>query len=171
MPDALLVREREDGKLELIDGHLRAETTPDMVVPVLVVDLTEAEAKRLLVHLDPLAGMAQVDDTALKELLADIGQIEDSLAAELDTTERWLEEVMAGGGEEVDGNAEWEGMPEFEQEDKTAHQSLHMHFKDQASVDAFSRLIAQRITAKTRSAWYPAIEIERYADKRYADES
>ena len=33
--DALLVRETSDG-LMLIDGHLRAEVTPDMEVPVLV---------------------------------------------------------------------------------------------------------------------------------------
>lgn len=118
--DALLVREREDGKLELIDGHLRAETTPDMVVPVLVVDLTEAEAKRLLVHLDPLASMAQVDDTVLKELLGDIGKIEDSLAAELDATERWLEEVMREGGEEVEApEAQIDRAEELQKEWKT----------------------------------------------------
>ena len=34
--DALLARELPDGSLELIDGHLRAETTPDAEVPVLV---------------------------------------------------------------------------------------------------------------------------------------
>ena len=36
--DALLVRETEQG-LQLIDGHLRAETTPDQEVPVLVLDV------------------------------------------------------------------------------------------------------------------------------------
>ena len=37
--DALLARELPDGSLEIIDGHLRAETTPDTEVPVLIVDL------------------------------------------------------------------------------------------------------------------------------------
>lgn len=45
--DALLARETDTG-LELIDGHLRAETTPEAVVPVLVLDVTEAEAYKLL---------------------------------------------------------------------------------------------------------------------------
>ena len=40
----------------LIDGHLRAETAPDMMVPVLVLDVTEEEADKLLLTLDPLAG-------------------------------------------------------------------------------------------------------------------
>ncbi len=56
--DALLARELADGTLMLVDGHLRAETTPDAVVPVLVLDLSEAEADKVLLTLDPLAGMA-----------------------------------------------------------------------------------------------------------------
>src|SRR5215469_15065977 len=59
--DALLARELPDGKLMLIDGHLRAETTPEMMVPVLVLDVTEEEADKLLLTLDPLAGMAEAD--------------------------------------------------------------------------------------------------------------
>lgn len=53
---ALLAREGPDGGLLLIDGHLRAEVTPDTEVPVLVLDVDEAEAGRLLATLDPLAG-------------------------------------------------------------------------------------------------------------------
>ena len=45
---ALLARELADGSLELIDGHLRAETTPDAMVPVLVLDVNEAEANLIL---------------------------------------------------------------------------------------------------------------------------
>ncbi len=36
--DALLARKLPDGKLMLIDGHLRAETTPDLELPVLILD-------------------------------------------------------------------------------------------------------------------------------------
>jgi ParB-like chromosome segregation protein Spo0J len=68
--DALLARELEDGSLELVDGHLRAETTPDAVVPVLVLDVTREEADKILLTLDPLAGLAGVDDERLAELLA-----------------------------------------------------------------------------------------------------
>jgi hypothetical protein len=42
--DALLARELPDGRLMTIDGHLRAQTTPNMEVPVLVLDVTEEEA-------------------------------------------------------------------------------------------------------------------------------
>jgi hypothetical protein len=67
--DALLARETPEGGLMLIDGHLRAETTPDQLVPVLILDVDEAEADKLLVSLDPLAAMAGADDEKLAGLL------------------------------------------------------------------------------------------------------
>lgn len=69
---ALLARELPDGSLELIDGHLRAETTPDMDVPVLVLDVDERESKYLLATHDPLGAMAEKDDAILGSLLRDV---------------------------------------------------------------------------------------------------
>lgn len=65
--DALLARALPDGRLTLIDGHLRAETTPDAIVPVLVLDVTEQEADKLLLTLDPLAAMAESDAERIKD--------------------------------------------------------------------------------------------------------
>ena len=67
--DALLARELPDGRLMLLDGHLRAETTPDAHVPVLVLDLSEDEGDKLLLTLDPLAAMAEPDGERIKALL------------------------------------------------------------------------------------------------------
>ena len=53
----------------LIDGHLRAETTPDAVVPVLVLDVSEEEADKILLTLDPLAALAESDAERIKALL------------------------------------------------------------------------------------------------------
>ena len=72
MPTRLLARELPDGSLELIDGHLRAETTPDMEVPVLILDLDDAEAAKLLALHDPLAAMAEANDEMLAELIANV---------------------------------------------------------------------------------------------------
>jgi hypothetical protein len=70
--DALLARELPDGSLMLIDGHLRAETTPESVVPVLVLDVDEAEADKILLTHDPLAGMATVSQEHLHALLDEV---------------------------------------------------------------------------------------------------
>lgn len=82
--DALIARELPDGRLMLIDGHLRAETTPDVKVPVLVTDLTEEEADKLLATLDPLAAMAEADEAKLADLLATIETESEGLQAMLD---------------------------------------------------------------------------------------
>lgn len=70
--DALLVRQLDDGTLELIDGHLRAELTPEMEVPVLVLDVSAAEADKLLALHDPLAAMAETNFAALSNLVAQV---------------------------------------------------------------------------------------------------
>ncbi len=69
---ALLARELEDGRLELIDGHLRAATLPEVEVPVLVVDLTSDEAALLLAVYDPIAALAETDAALLAEIAAGI---------------------------------------------------------------------------------------------------
>ena len=69
--DAVLARETPEG-IQLIDGHLRAETTPDAEIPVLIVDVTEAEALKILATHDPLAAMAETDLDALGDLVAEI---------------------------------------------------------------------------------------------------
>ena len=81
--DALLARELPDGSLELIDGHCRRELTPDQVVPVLVVDLDEDEAAKLMTVLDPLAAMAETNKDALGKLLANVQTDSDALHAML----------------------------------------------------------------------------------------
>jgi hypothetical protein len=82
--DALLVRELADGTLMLIDGHLRAETTPDAVVPVLILDVDENEANKILLTHDPLAGMATVADDHLQSLLAEVQTESAALQSMLD---------------------------------------------------------------------------------------
>ena len=66
--DAVIARETPAG-LELIDGHLRADIAADDILPVLVVDLDDAEAAEALATLDPLAAMASTDTAALRALV------------------------------------------------------------------------------------------------------
>ena len=81
---ALVARELPDGSLELIDGHLRAETTPEADVPVLVVDLDDAEAARLLAVLDPLESLAGRDDEARAGLVREVETSNEAVRRMLD---------------------------------------------------------------------------------------
>ena len=69
--DAVLARETPDG-LELIDGHLRKEVAPDDMIPVLVLDVDEAEADKILATHDPLAAMAESNAVNLEALLHEV---------------------------------------------------------------------------------------------------
>ena len=69
---AVLARELDDGSLMLIDGHLRAETSGAEMVPVLVLDVNEAEADILLATFDPIGAMATTDKEKVGELLDSI---------------------------------------------------------------------------------------------------
>lgn len=71
---AAIARELPDGRLMLIDGHLRTETADEagQDVPVLVLDVTEEEADKLLLTLDPIAEMAETDNAVLMELLESV---------------------------------------------------------------------------------------------------
>ena len=66
---ALIARELPDGSLQLLDGHLRAETRPTDELPVLVVDLNEQEAEKVLLMHDPIASLAGIDEGRLSDLL------------------------------------------------------------------------------------------------------
>jgi hypothetical protein len=65
---SLLAYELPDGRLKLIDGHLRQSMDPDMEVDVEILDVDDAEARALLLSLDPLAQLADYDVQALERL-------------------------------------------------------------------------------------------------------
>ena len=88
--DAVLARELDDGSLMLIDGHLRTETMPNETIPVLVLDVNEAEADKILATLDPLAAMAEADAVKL-----------DAILREVDTGSEALQKMLAEVAEDA----------------------------------------------------------------------
>lgn len=68
-----------DGRIQLIDGHLRRDVTPDLPVTVEVLDVTAEEARQLLLTLDPLAALAGNDATLLAELTSRVESASDAL--------------------------------------------------------------------------------------------
>ena len=69
--DALAARETAAG-LELIDGHLRKDIDPDGELPVLILDIDEDEANKVLATLDPVTAMAVDNEAKLAELLENV---------------------------------------------------------------------------------------------------
>lgn len=66
---------------------------------------------------------------------------------------------------------EWQGMPEFIQEDLQPYQTIKIHFETEEDVKEFAKLLNQKITIKTKYLWFPKQDIHSYHSKIYSDES
>lgn len=98
---ALLAYTDADGHIKLIDGHMRAKTSPEAILPVLITDLNEGEAAALLATYDPLAALAETDAAELEALLRDVGGtfdgLDEVLALVADNYAVSLEEAQPAG--------------------------------------------------------------------------
>jgi hypothetical protein len=83
---SLLAYELPDGRLKLIDGHLRRDLDPDLEVDVEVLDVSDEEARQLLLSIDPLAALAETQDQLHQRLLeitpTDVAELEAAWRAE-----------------------------------------------------------------------------------------
>lgn len=59
---------------------------------------------------------------------------------------------------ENDAEEEWQGMPEYEGEDKMGEKQITVHFVTMADYAEFAKLVNQKLTEKTKSIWYPEAE-------------
>jgi DNA modification methylase len=91
---ALIARRDADGGLSLIDGHLRSDLDPEQVVPVLVLDVDEQEADKLLATMDPIAALARPDPKALVDLLSRVDTESEPLADLLEQLHRSADEDL-----------------------------------------------------------------------------
>lgn len=161
-----VVVNRQSG--HLIDGHLRvslAMRNNEPTVPVLYVDLDPREEALALATLDPIAAMAAADKQQL-----------DALLREVDTGSAALQEMLGklaadSGVTKFDPMAEWEGMPEFEQDDLSPAFAVKVNFRSAEDLRAFATLLGQPLTENTRSIWYPQAEKIDISSELYRDES
>ena len=49
----------------------------------------------------------------------------------------------------------WQDMPEFEQEKQEPHAKIVFRFESEEDLQEFAKLIGQKLTNKTKSAWSP----------------
>tara|TARA_R110000803_G_C11865391_1_gene307718 strand:+ start:62 stop:340 length:279 start_codon:yes stop_codon:yes gene_type:complete len=64
---------------------------------------------------------------------------------------------------------EWEGMPEFHQEDLTPWHQVNVRFKDQKDFEKFAALMEQNITPKQKTLWFPYLPPRMASHFHYVD--
>jgi hypothetical protein len=102
---SLLGYRRSDGRIQLIDGHLRRDLEPNMMVTVEVLDVSEVEARKLLLTIDPVAALAGKDAEVLAKL-RDVTRADSTVLNDL-----WQSLAKA----DADANHAREPEPRFEQ--------------------------------------------------------
>lgn len=81
-----LARETVDGRLIALDGHLRSggDVSGDNRIPVVILDLTEAEEDVFLATFDPLSQLAAANAERLQALIDDAEDVAPEVAAMLE---------------------------------------------------------------------------------------
>ena len=159
----------------IIAGHGRVlaarKLNMDKVPCIKLAHLTEAQKRAYIIADNRLSDLSTFNEDMLRIELADLNGLDFDLSllgfdgGELD---RLLMDQSEG---ETDPYEEWDGMPEYEQEDSDAYRSLYVHFADEDAVQDFQKIIGQKLTEKTKYIWHPAQVKEDLKKYRCVDES
>jgi hypothetical protein len=111
---SLLAYELPDGRLKLLDGHLRRDIDPDMPVEVEILDVNDEEARTLLLSIDPLAALAETQQ-ALHDRLMEVAPTPppELLAAWQAEAEAALTKVTRKNGEMMKERKDFELSEQF----------------------------------------------------------
>jgi hypothetical protein len=172
-----------DGILRGGADHLFDRDAPGPgMVPVRLVDVSDAEADAMTLA-DNARALQGVDDAAAVVAMATRDFARDAAvmadmgygAAELDALVKSAgDAVLASApttGTPVDNATEWQGMPEYESQDKGPHRTLIVHFADDAAVASFADLLGVTIAEKTKFTWYPHVERRDLASLAYVGDA
>ena len=149
----------------VVGGHQRLRVLQEAGVEqtdVVVVDLPEAEEKALNLALNNPA-IAGEFTASVQDLLDEIGAALPDICLDLR-----LDQIDYPNPNDV--LAEYEGMPEFKNEDLSAYRQIIVSFRNDADAETFGKLMGQPVTTKTRSLWHPAEDKDLVADLRYMDD-
>ena len=152
-----------------IDDVIIVETDGTKIVAVKRTDLDiDSPEGRGLAYADNRAGELSLEWDA-EQVLADLNAGVDLSGLFFDFE---LDKILGRQGEDFDPNAEWQGMPEFQQEDVFgAVATIKVHFATEKDVEDFSKLIGQNVTVESKFIWYPKQERMNLTQYRVQDES
>ena len=139
----------------IIEGHGRAmaaELLKLETVPVIkLTHMSEAQRKAYIIAHNKLTMNTDFD---FEKLRVELDELE-VMDFDLDLTGLNIAELNTALNRDGNNiNNEWQGMPEFNQDDMS-YRKLIIHFEDEIAVGGFIDLIGQPITDKTKFIWYP----------------
>jgi hypothetical protein len=157
----------------VVDGHMRLKAAKKLgmeTVPVLLADdMTDAQIKAFRLSVNKMAELADWDVDLLRIEIDELQGINFDFGAvgfdEAEIVNLMLDKEHG----EVDREAEWEGMPEFD-DPGPCHRKVIVSFDAPEDVRDFFNLIGQKDTGKTKSIWFPCKERNDLEGMRWAED-
>lgn len=104
--------------------------------------------------------LTALSDQELSAMLAESDEVTKEILGGKDMSR----ELFSNGNDAPQDPAkEWDGMPEFHQEDKLG-KVIIVHFETEEDKQSFAELVGQKITASTKYIWYPEQSRSPYPD-------
>jgi len=142
----------------VVGGHQRLRILRELgaeKVPTVSVNLSEEDERELNIRLNKSGGDFDMD------ILANEFDI-------VDLKEWGFKDIDFGLNiDKINHQDEWEGMPEFNQDDKMPIRQIIISFDNKEDINKFSKLLNQKKNDKTKSLWYPKKEKNVLKDKGY----
>lgn len=129
-------------------------------VPVHWLDVDDHAARRILLADNRAADLAAYDDATLAALLDTITLDTTDLDGTLYTRDD-ADRLLASIAGPIDPTREWEGMPEYDQNDENSTARVTIHFATHDDADAFFALIER---PRRTSMWWPADDGKKRSD-------
>jgi len=140
----------------IVGGHQRYDELLEdgqTEASVVVVDIPEEEEKALNVVLNSPRAQGHFTES-LDALVNEVKAKLPDLPSELRLDDLVIPDLDIPDVAN-NPNDEWNGMPEFENEDQGSFRKLVVHFKSQEDVDAFAELLGQKVFPRAQYIWFP----------------
>ncbi len=171
-----------NGRYKMIDGehrYLILEKHHINTIPCKIFKVSEVEGKILRQIANKFRGQHDFEKDALefKAIYDDkkLNELADMIVQPVEYFQQILEFQFAKPAGQIESSMvyskrEWEGMPEFANEDLDAFRRIVMKFDRDEDVKRFAELLGQQVSDLTKTLWYPYKPINK-TDKHYTDES
>ena len=153
----------------VLDGHARvglAISRGEPTIPVTYVDIDEAAELKALATFDPIGALAATDDKMLEDLLIELSLADEDFATFVRDLSKSDEHFY---GPRQNAQDEWQGMPEFDQNDQMPAYRVIVSFDSEADLADFEQRISQTVphTTATHSVWHPRKERNNLQSRAY----
>ncbi len=133
----ILARRNDEGRLVILDGHMRAELAGDAVVPVLVLDVTVQEGRLILATHDKIAEFSEVDRLLLDTIINEV-------RGDFETLDGLFDTIKSSGVLPIKGSGEKQ-----ESDEKVVFQPWRLPISPQAAAILETKIIAYHAREKS----------------------